>query len=45
MHSNRPPRLVDPQTVTIGDEDAILGGGLLPYGNLADIEPGMNYSL
>ena len=34
----------DPHTVTIGDEDAIPGGGLLPYGNFADIEPGMNYS-
>lgn len=34
----------DPHTVTIGDENAIPGGGLLPYGNLADIEPGMNYS-
>lgn len=34
----------DPHTVTIGDENAIPGGGLLPYGNLADIEPGKNYS-
>lgn len=35
---------VDPHTITIGDETAIPGGGLLPYGNLSDIEPGMNYS-
>ena len=34
----------DPHTITIGDENAIPGGGLLPFGNLADIEPGMNYS-
>lgn len=34
----------DPHTITIGDENAIPGGGLLPYGNLADIEPGQNYS-
>jgi plastocyanin len=34
----------DPHTVTIGDDTAIPGGGLLPFGNLADIEPGMNYS-
>lgn len=34
----------DPHTITIGDENAIPGGGLLPYGNLSDIEPGMNYS-
>lgn len=34
----------DPHTITIGDENAIPGGGLLPYGNLADIDPGMNYS-
>ena len=45
LHSNRSPRLVDTHTVMIGDEDAIPGGVLLPYGNLADIEPGMNYSL
>lgn len=35
---------IDPHTVTIGDDNAIPGGGLLPYGNLADIEPGKNYS-
>lgn len=35
---------IDPHTVTIGDDTAIPGGGLLPYGNLADIEPGMSYS-
>lgn len=34
----------DPHTITIGDENAIPRGGLLPYGNLPDIEPGMNYS-
>ncbi len=34
----------DPHTITIGDENAIPGGGLLPYGNVSDIEPGMNYS-
>lgn len=33
----------DRHTITIGDERAIPGGGLLPYGNLADIEPGRNY--
>ena len=34
----------DPHTITIGDESAIPGGGLLPFGDFADIEPGMNYS-
>lgn len=35
---------VDPHTITIGDDTAMPGGGLLPVGDLADIEPGVSYS-
>lgn len=29
---------MDPHTITIGSDKAIPGGGLLPYGNLNDID-------